>query len=77
MHPPEDISLEELRARKPKYNKKKASVGQSSAHQQHLHLQQSHAASTVAQMIHTSTASQAHEVCFTHHCVCARKITFE
>lgn len=75
MHPPEDISLEELRARKPKYNKKIASAIQSAANhsgqqQQQLHHQAHNVTtSTMAQMVQTSTASMvshahAHEVCF-------------
>lgn len=47
LHPPEDISLEELRARKPKYNKKIATAIQSAANhsgqqQQQQHQQQHH-----------------------------------
>lgn len=82
MHPPEDISLEELRARKPKYNKKIASAIQSavnhSGQQQQLH-HQSHntTTSTMAQMVQTSTASMvshAHEVCFiVTNCYCNLK----
>lgn len=73
LHPPEDISLEELRARKPKYNKKIASAIQSAANhsgqQQQLHQQQQqqqhNVSAAMAQMVQTSTASMvshAHEV---------------
>lgn len=67
LHPPEDISLEELRSRKSKYNKKKVSTNQTSGQQQPLHQQQSHnITTTIAQIVQTSTtsmASHAHEVC--------------
>ncbi|XP_037042215.1 BUB3-interacting and GLEBS motif-containing protein ZNF207 isoform X2 [Bradysia coprophila] len=68
LHPPEDISLEELRARKPKYNKKIASAIQSAANhsgqQQAMHQPTHSVASTMAQMVQTTSASMvshAHE----------------
>jgi hypothetical protein len=60
MHPPEDVSLEELRARRSKYNKKIATAIQSAANhsgqQQQLH-QHNTSTAAMAQMVQTSTAS--------------------
>lgn len=48
VHPPEDLSLEEIRARKPQYQKKISLATQQLLQQKHQEKQQQHAAAAVA-----------------------------